>query len=156
MIVLELDLNVRFTILGTSIMLANAFQEQDPLSLEVNKEEVTFPPEVIERHDHYIASGSPDLRWIYLRISLNKDNPLTDNPYTPFLSVCEINSPVSCDNLILTTLVGFDEKIYVTFDMGKDELEKAIQEYYNKSSNTHEQNEITGLNQTLKRLLKKD
>lgn len=36
--VLELPLNDHHTIVGTTIMLANALQEQDPLTLEVNKE----------------------------------------------------------------------------------------------------------------------
>lgn len=42
-----------------------------------------------------------NLRWINLSIFLNKDNPLKENPYAPVMKVCEINSPVSCDNMIL-------------------------------------------------------
>ena len=69
MFVLELDSNDEFTILGTSIMLANALEEQDPVHLKVNEDLVVFEADVIERQKHYISSGYPDLRWINLNIT---------------------------------------------------------------------------------------
>ena len=153
MFVLELDSNDEFTILGTSIMLANALEEQDPVHLKVNEDLDVFEADVIERQKHYISSGCPDLRWINLNITLNEDNPLRDNPYAPLMSVCEINSPVSCDNMILATLVGYKEKVYKTFCMEKDELAKAILAYYESKNNDHE--ETIEINGVYRRLLKK-
>lgn len=72
MFVLELDSNDESTILGTSIMLANVLEEQDPVHLKVNEDLVVFEADVIERQKHYISSGYPDLRWINLIISLNE------------------------------------------------------------------------------------
>ena len=132
MFVLELDYSDEFTILGTSIMLANVLEEQDPLDLKINEDLTILEEDIFKRHQHYILSGYPDLRWIYLRISLDKNNPLRENPYASFLSICEINSPVFCDNLILSTIVGYKEKIYKSFCMDKEELEKAIREYFER------------------------
>lgn len=148
--VLELDCSDEFTILGTSIMLANALEEQDPLHLKVNKDLTVFEADIIERQKHYISSGYPDLRWINLNISLNKDNPLRENPYAPFINVCEINSPVSCDNMILAILVGYKEKIYKTFCMDREELEKAIREYFERQNkNVDENKKINAVHQKL-------
>lgn len=153
MFVLELDSNDEFTILGASIMLANALEEQDSVHLKANEDLVVFEADIIERQKHYISSGYPDLRWINLNISLNEDNPLRENPYAPLMSVCEINNPVSCDNMILATLVGYKEKIYKTFCMEKDELAKAILAYYESKNNNHIENmEINGV---CRKLLKK-
>lgn len=150
MFVLELDSSDEFTILGTSIMLANTLEEQDPVHLKINEDLVVFEADIIERQKHYISSGYPDLRWINLNISLNEDNPLRENPYAPLMSVCEINTPVSCDNMILATLVGYKEKIYKTFCMEKDELAKAIIAYYERQNNNHEENiKINGVYQKL-------
>ena len=151
--VLELDYADGFTVLGTSIMLANALVEQDPLRLKVSENMNVFEADIIERQKHYILSGYPDLRWINLNISLNKNNPLRENPYAPFINVCEINSPVSCDNVILATLVGYKEKIYKTFCMDKDELEKAIREYFGRQNNIDEENKK--INAVQQKLLKK-
>ena len=49
MFVLELDSNDESTILGTSIMLANVLEEQDPVHLKVNEDLVVFEAGVIER-----------------------------------------------------------------------------------------------------------
>lgn len=150
MFVLELDYSDEFTILGTSIMLANALEEQDPLHLKVNEDLTVFEADIIERQKHYISSGYPDLRWINLNISLNKDNPLRENPYAPFISVCEINSPVSCDNMILATLVGYKEKIFKTFCMDKEELEKVIREYFERQNKNDDENKkINAVHQKL-------
>ena len=148
--VLELDCSDEFTVLGTSIMLANALEEQDPLHLKVNEDLTVFEADIIERQKHYISSGYPDLRWINLSISLNKDNPLKENPYASFISVCEINSPVSCDNMILASLIGYKEKIYKTFCIDKEELEKAIREYFERQNKNYEENKkINAVHQKL-------
>lgn len=148
MFVLELDSNDQFTIIGTSIMLATALQEQDPMHLEVNEELVVLEADIIERQKHYISSGCPDLRWI----TLNKENPLRENPWAPFMSICGINSPVSCDNIVSATLVGYNEKTYITFCMDKEELEKAIKEYFERQVNNGKKN--TALNEVQKKLLR--
>lgn len=152
--VLELDANDQFTILGTSIMLANALQEQDPIHLKVNEEMVVFESDVIERQKHYISSGYPDLKCIHLIISLNKDNPLNENPYAPFMSVCEINSSVSCDNMVLQTLVGCNEKTYISFCMDKEDIEKTIKGYFERQVNNGEENKKLALSGAQKKLLK--
>ena len=130
MFVLELDINDKYTILGTSIMLANTLQEQDPIYLKINENLQILDQEIIERHEHYVSSGYPDLKWINLSIFLNQDNPLRKNSYAPDTCICEINSPISCENIISSVLVGNNEKKYITFCMEKDELEKAIKEYF--------------------------
>lgn len=69
------------------------------------------------------------------------------------MSICEINNPVSCDNIILATIVGYKEKIYKTFCMEKDDLAKAIIVYYESKNNNSEENvEINGV---YRKLLKK-
>lgn len=153
MFVLELDLNDQFTILGTSIMLANALQEQDPMYLKINENLVVLEAGMIERHEHYISSGYPDLGWINLNIFLNKDSPLKENPYAPFTCLCEINSPLSCDNAILATLVGYKEKKYVTFCMDKEYLEKVIKEYLERKINNDDESKNIMLDGVQKKLL---
>jgi len=153
MFVLELDYNDEFTILGTSIMLANVLEEQDPVHLKVNDDLVVLETDIIERQKRYILSGYPDLRWINLNISLNDDNPLRMNPYAPFSCICEINSPVSCDNMIFATMLGYNEKIYKTFCMESVELEKAIKQYFERQDNNS--NENKKINGVYQKLLKK-
>lgn len=155
MVVLELDMNDRFTILGTSIMLANNLREQDPMELKVNIEKLVLENDLIERHEHYIASGYPDLGWINLSIILNKDNSLRENPYATRMSICEINSTFSCDNVILATLGGYEEKTYITFNMDKEELEKNIEEHFGRKISSDEQNNNDLLEMYQKQLLKK-
>lgn len=130
MFVLELDINDYYTILGTSIMLANTLQEQDPIYLKINENLEILDQDIIERHEHYVSSGYPDLKWINLSIFLNQDNPLRKNSYAPNTCICEINNPISCENIISSVLVGYNEKKYITFCMEKDELEKSIKEYF--------------------------
>lgn len=130
MFVLELDINDYYTILGTSIMLANTLQEQDPIYLKINEKLIILDQDMIERHEHYVSSGYPDLKWINLSIFLNQDNPLRKNSYAPNTCICEINNPISCENIISSVLVEYNEKKYITFSMEKDELEKAIKEYF--------------------------
>ena len=154
--VLELALNEEFTILGISIMLANALQEQDPIYLKINENSVVLEQDIIERHEHYIASGYPDLKWINLSIFLNQDSPLRKNSYAPDTCICEINSPVFCENIISSTLVGYNEKKYITFCMEKDELEKTIKEYFElKTKNGDEESESLKLMDIKRILLKK-
>lgn len=131
-VVLELEANDKFKILGTSIMLANCLFEQDPLALDINKDNLVLTADLVERHDHYVAAGSPDLGWIQLNITLNKENKLRDNPYATFMRVCTINSPLICDNVVLETLVGFKEKVYVNFNMDEDVLKEQIRKYFEK------------------------
>jgi len=131
-IVLELDLNDEFTILGTSIMFANVLQEQDPMSLKINDGEEVVPVDLIKRHEHYIVSNYPDLNWFNLTVDLNMDNPLYENPWANKLGIWEINNPSSCDNMLLSILVGYNEKKYLTFSMKKEELAKVIEQYFCK------------------------
>lgn len=151
--VLELDLTDQFSILGITIMLANCLQEQDPMSLKINENVEVLSSDIITRHQHYIDNGSPDSNWILLMVSLNKDNPLRENFYAPFMSVCEINSPVSCDNIVLTTMVGFNEKKYINFDIERTELEKAIEKFFSEEYSVSEQNSNI-ISEIQKKLLK--
>lgn len=151
MFVLELDISDEFTMLVTSIMLANALQEQDPLGLKINEESTAFDKDIIERHEHYISSLYPDLRWINLTVLLNKDNPLMENPYAPSMSVCEINSPVSCDNIVSSILVGYNEKRYITFSLEKEELARVIKEYFERQV---DDKESIVINEVQRKLLK--
>lgn len=128
--VLELALTDMISVLGITIMLANTLQEQNPMCLKINEDLVVLEPDILEREKHYNESGCPDLRWINLTISLNQDNPLRENPYAPFMNVCEINTPVECDNLILSIFAGANNKKYLTFKMENEEIEKVIKEYF--------------------------
>lgn len=133
-VVLELAAKDKFKILGTSIMLANCLFEQDPLALDIDKDNLVLTADLVERHDHYVAAGSPDLGWIQLNITLDKENKLRDNPYATFMRVCAINSPLICDNVVLETLVGFKEKVYVNFNMDEEVLKEQIRKYFEKES----------------------
>ncbi len=135
MFVLELDMSDSYTILGTTIMLANVMQEQNPMNLEVNKDLDVIDQDITDRENHYNASECPDTKWISLTVALNFGNPLYKNPYAPPFGHFELNSPVSTDSVILSTLVGYKEKKYVTFCMEQDELEKVIKEYFEKPVN---------------------
>lgn len=153
MIVLELNINDQFTILGTSIMLANVLQEQDPMNF-IEDSTIT-DQDIIERHNHYISQGYPDQRWIYINVSLNKDTPLMENPCAPLVMISEINSPVTCNNIILATLVGYNEKVYLSFNMDKETLETAIKEYFEKPKDIEEEKHFIETNQIHQKLLKK-
>lgn len=133
-VVLELDAKDKFKILGTTIMLADCLFEQDPLALDINKDNLVLTADLVERHDHYIAAERPDLSWIQLNIILNKDNKLRENVYATTMRVCAINSPLICDNVILRTLTGFKEKVYVNFNMDEDVLKEQIRKYFEKKS----------------------
>lgn len=141
--VLELDLTDQFSILGITIMLANCLQEQDPMSLKINEDVDVLSSDIITRHQHYIDNGSPDSSWIQLMVLLNKDNPLQENFYAPHMGVCEINTPVSCENMISTIMVGFKEKKYITFNIEKTELEKAIEKFFSEEYSVGEQTNNT-------------
>lgn len=59
--VLELNLNDTFTILGTTIMLGDILQEQNPVRLKINEELTILDSDMIQREKHYNESGCPDL-----------------------------------------------------------------------------------------------
>lgn len=129
--VLELNSNKQFIILGTTIMLANTLQEQDPLSLKINDELLVIDEQLLERHNNYLLAGCPDQRWINLNIILDRENSLRNNCYAPTMSICDINSSILCDNMYLAAMAGYKEKTYVTFCMNKEDLTKAIESYFN-------------------------
>lgn len=136
-IILELDKIDSFVILGTTIMIANCLQEQDPLSLKANKSKTIFLSDEIERHNNYVLNGFQDLSWICLNIILDSSNPLRKNPYATSFLTCEINSPVECDNIFGTIMIGCNDKKYITFNMDKKELLKAINDYFQDSDNLY-------------------
>lgn len=154
MIVLELDVNNAFVILGTTIMLANVLQEQDPMQLKSNEKAQVLTTDIIDRHQHYMDFGCQDSNWIHLNVSLNKDNPLRENFYAPLMCICEINSPIQCDNMVATTMIGYDEKKYINFNMKKEELEKVIREHFQKNCETEEQTKKDILNEIQRNLIK--
>lgn len=129
LVVLALEINDLFRILGITIILANMLQEQDILTLEKNKDKVVFSEDEIKRHDHYIENGSPDLGWISLNIILNKENPLNENDYAPSICLCELNSPVNCDHPLIGVLLGCENKVVLLFKLSDEELKKAIKDY---------------------------
>lgn len=129
MFVLELDLNNPFNFVGITIMLANSLQEQDPIALKIYEMANVLPSDLLERHQHYLDAEVKDSDWIQLTISLNKDNPLHENWYAPFIGVCEINTPVSCDNMLLAVMVGNHEKRCIEFNMERENLEQAIKSF---------------------------
>ena len=73
----------------------------------------------IERHNNYVLNGCQDLSWICLNIILDSSNPLRKNPYATSFLTCEINSPVECDNIFGTIMIGCNDKKYITFNMDK-------------------------------------
>lgn len=140
--VLVLDLSESLEFVGTTIMLANVLQEQDPLSLKANENISIIDADMSERHEHYVAAELNDSDWFNLSVSLNRNNPLCENPYAPFMTMRELNSPVSCDNILTTALVGFKEKKYITFCTDEKELASAIESYFNPKSEDKEEPEI--------------
>lgn len=142
--ILELDTEDTFTLLGTTIMLATILREQDPLKLPENQDVEIISTENMLRHEHYLSSKQSDSNWISLNISLNDDNPLSDNGYAPFFLHTEFNSPVKCDNVLSSILVGSNEKETLLFNMDKEELLKAIEQYMQESHSSD------GLNTLLK------
>lgn len=150
--VLVLDEKDKFTILGTTIMLANSLQEQDPLQLACNKGKTIYSADEMQRHDHYISNGYQDTAWISLNIFLNKDNPLNENPYAHFMLLCEINSPVKCDNMLGTIMVGYEVKKTIYFNMDQEELLNVIKGYYGTDIDIEE---LIALNEKAKKLLLK-
>lgn len=111
-------------------MLANSLQEQDPMHLKINEDCEILSPEILSRHQHYVDSNCLDEEWINLTVILNKDNPLTQNEFAPLNSQTELNSPVSCENIVDQTMAGLHQKKYVIFSMESEELEKSIKQYY--------------------------
>ena len=70
------------------------------------------------------------------------------------MSIFELNSPVNCDNVVLTIFAGCNEKNYVTFNMDIEELENSIKKYFKRQGNNTEENENNLLNNSNKKLLK--
>lgn len=128
-IVLELNDRDNLKIVGTSIMLANCLQEQDPIELKANDSEILLDKDDLFRHDNYVKDGCSDKEWIHLTIALDKDNPLRENPYANFILVTAINSPVQDANVIVQTLVGCNNKKYITFCMDDENLLEEIKKY---------------------------
>lgn len=153
MFVLELDLSDTHIILGTTIMLANVMQEQNPMELEINQGLSVIDQDIIEREKHYNAAGCPDKKWINLSVMLNRENPLCSNMYAPQAYSFQINSPVSSDSIILSTLTGYNEKKYYTFCMDKEELDKVIKEFFEKPVNVGDGCKKLTLDDMPKRLL---
>lgn len=154
MFVLELDCNDQFSILGISIMLANSLQEQDPTNLKKYENANVLSQDMVERHQHYIDSGCPDLDWIQLTVSLNKDNPLLENWYAPFLSVCEINTNVSCDSMILALMVGNREKREIAFNIERENLEQVVKEFFEQEVDINNQEKKIELKEMQRKVLR--
>lgn len=74
--------------------------------------------------------------------------------YAPSISICEINSHVSCDNIVSSALIGYNKKTYITFNMEKEQLEKSIQEYFRKPNEQEKQDITITSNEVKKKLLK--
>lgn len=150
-----LDISDPLEFVGTTIMLANAIQEQDPLDLEVNKNLSVIDADINARHEHYMFAEVNDTNWFNLTVSLNRNNPLCENPYAPFMTMCDLNSPVSCDNIISTALVGCKNKMYISFCTEEEELEKAIEAYLNpKTEDNKEESPNNVISEIKQRLLK--
>jgi len=128
-IVLELNDEDNLKILGTSIMIANCLQEQDPFELKASDLEILLDKDDLFRHDNYIKDGCPDQAWIHLTIALDKDNPLRENPYANFMLITAINSPIQDAGLLTQTLVGYENKKYVNFCMDDENLLEEIKKY---------------------------
>ncbi len=141
-IVLELDKEEPLKILGTTIMLANCLQEQDPLELKANERKEILSDDEIERHDKYISDGYPDKEWICINVLLNKDNPIGKNPYAFITGVTEINSPILCDNMFDTIMIGSNKKKYITFNIEKEELIKVIRDYYENNNTLSKERKV--------------
>ena len=141
-VVLELNFNDKFTILGTTIMLANILQEQNPLNISANKNKKIFTSDELERESHYLEAECPDLSWIDLSVILDKNNPLRDNPYANFYKYVCINSPVECDNVISAIVVGTGKKKTLQFNMDNDSLKEEIENFFNKCDKLDENNKI--------------
>lgn len=153
--VLVLDKDNSLELVGTTIMLANALQLQDPFSLKANEDISVIDTDMNERHEHYENSSINDSSWFNSSVSLNKGNPLCENFYAPFMTMCEINSPVSCDNIISTTLVGYKNKTYITFCMEEEYLKEAIEGYLNPKPEEDDiqENKSNNIDESKQRLL---
>lgn len=151
--VFELGVEDVFTILSAGIMLANCLREQDPLTLDINKDRIVYDGDDIARHDRYIAHGCPDTQWLNLSIFLDKNNPLRDNPYAAFMSITQINTPVQCDNMIDSIMVGYEEKEYLTFNMDRENLESVVIDYFKKLNGEPEREVVLALGDVKRKIL---
>lgn len=155
--VLELPVDDHFIILGTTIMLANIMQEQDPLALKANEDKDIYTDDEIRRHEHYLKEGCPDHKWLCLNILLDKDNPLNDNMYAPYHSVCEMNSEFAYDNTFDAILFGGPYKKILYFDMNQENLEKVVKEYYTETYDMDVDDKIDKIEaETIKKLVYKN
>lgn len=155
-IVFECDINDSLMIMGGTIMLANMFQMQDPLTIPVNKNKDIYSAEDLARHDAYLEAGSPDQNWFQLTVVLSRNNPLRDNFYAPILKVANINSFIECDNIIAATFVGCENKIFLTFKLDEEDLVTAIEEYMTVISLEAKNILLKFLNPSARLLLEKD
>ncbi len=115
--------------MGATIILANIFQMQDPLELIKNKDNCVYSADDMERYQKYIDSGSPDKNWFQLTVIINKNNPLNYNPYAFSFKIANINTPIHCDNIIGSTLMGAGHKSFLTFKLDEEDLVEAIKTY---------------------------
>lgn len=146
-----LDLANSLEFVGTTIMLANVLQEQDPLEIDANKDLSVIDADINARHEHYISAEVNDSSWFNLTVALNRNNPLYENPYAPYMTMRDLNAPVSSDSLIGTALVGMKNKTYISFCTNEDELEKAIKESFEqtKTDVTPDEKKLEGVKQRL-------
>lgn len=155
-IVFECDINDSLMIMGGTIMLANMFQMQDPLSLPVNQGKDIYSAEELARHDNYLEAGSTEQNWFQLTVVLSRNNPLRDNFYAPTLKVANINTPIVCDNIIAATLVGCENKTFLTFKLDEEDLVTVIEEYMADISLEVKNTLLKILNPSARLLLEKD
>lgn len=153
MFVLELDPSKQFEVVGITIMLANSLQEQDPTVLSIYENVDVLSSDLLRRHQHYLDNDSPDLDWLQLTVSLNKDNPLTENWFAPFIGVCEINTAVLCDNMLLAVMVGTKEKTCINFNIERENLEKVMKDFFDLEVDINEQEKMLSLKEIHRKLL---
>lgn len=154
--VLELSLENILKVIASSIMVANCLQEQDVFEIKVNEGKKVFSEAEILRHDRYIKNGCPDKEWLYLIISLDKENPLNSNPYASFLSMVAINTPIHDTDMITQTMVGYENKRYLFFCMDEKYLLENINRYLESDFSSEDVVSMISTNENYKKLMSKN
>ena len=70
------------------------------------------------------------------------------------MAICNLNSPLECDNLIDKVIAGYAEKKYITIKMYEDELIINIKGYIDKHPETNSITQLCEINDKPKLLLK--
>ena len=126
--VLELDLSDLEILLGTTIMLANTLQLQDPLELKIYENVDIIESDIMKMHQNFINILQNQPRYINLTVTLDDNNSLRENPYALLAFVNNITEfGLEFDSTKVDPSIEIQFK---TFCLNRVNLANAIREYF--------------------------